>query len=302
MVFSSASELQSARTGGFGQRLDAAMEPESGTVERDRLDAQTLCLFGDALAHLLGGSLVAAGLAVFAHVGLERRRAGKHLVAFGRDDLRVDVAIRAADHQPRRTLLGNAHPGFAGAAATSLFLVHTSSSKSENLLLLGLFDHNALVDIAHALALVRLGRAVGADFRRDLADGLLVDALDDDFRLRWRLDLHALRHCVDDRMRESQRQVDLVARGLRAITDANQRQLALVAVGDALDHVGDERAQRALHRARFRRLRLEYELLTVLTVGNAIDCYCRAELAREGAQRTLDGDFAPGRRHFDFGR
>src|SRR5258708_4350811 len=125
-MVSSPLELQSARTGGFGQRFDAAMEPETGAVESHRLDAQAPGFFGDTLAHELRGSLVAAGLAFLAHIGLERRRAGEHLVAFGRDDLRVDMAIRAADHQPRRTLLGNAHPGFAGAAAARfLFRFHT---------------------------------------------------------------------------------------------------------------------------------------------------------------------------------
>src|SRR5690349_2912024 len=73
------------------------------------------------------------------------------------------------------------------------------------LLLLGLFDLHALIDVAHALALVRLGRAVGADLGRDLPDLLLVDALDDDFRLLRRLDLDALRHRVHDRMREAER-------------------------------------------------------------------------------------------------
>jgi hypothetical protein len=37
---------------------------------------------------------------------------------------------------------------------------------------------------------------------------------------------------------------------LCAVTDADERQLALEAVGHALDHVRDQRAQRALHGAR----------------------------------------------------
>ena len=88
-------------------------------------------------------------------------------------------------------------------------------------------DDHALAGVAHALALVRLRRAVGANLRRDLADLLLVDALDDDFGLQRRLDLDAFRHLVHDRVREAQRQIELVARGLRAVTDADQRELLL---------------------------------------------------------------------------
>src|SRR5437762_12120475 len=55
------------------------------------------------------------------------------------------------------------------------------------LLLLGFFDHNSFVVITDALAFVRLRRAVGADFRRDLTHLLLVDSLDEDFGLHRRL-------------------------------------------------------------------------------------------------------------------
>src|SRR5690348_6907807 len=75
------SELQAAFAGGVGQRLDAAMEAKTGAVERDRLDAQRLRALGDALADNAGGGLVAAGLQVLAHVGLDRRCAREHLVA-----------------------------------------------------------------------------------------------------------------------------------------------------------------------------------------------------------------------------
>src|SRR5579862_9952807 len=64
----------------------------------------------------------------------------------------------------------------------------------EFLLLFRFLDLHAFVDVANALALVRLGRPVRANLRRDLADLLLVDALDDDLGLLRRFDLHALRH------------------------------------------------------------------------------------------------------------
>jgi hypothetical protein len=118
------SELATALAGGVGQPLAAAMEAEAGAVECNRLDAQRLRALGDAAPDQRRGGLVAAVLDVLAHFRLERRGAGKHLVAGRRDDLRVDVRVRPVDGKPRCALLGDAHPGFAGAADSSSFLVH----------------------------------------------------------------------------------------------------------------------------------------------------------------------------------
>src|SRR3954469_2794129 len=57
------------------------------------------------------------------------------------------------------------------------------------LLLLRFFEDDDLVGIPHALALVGLGRAVGAHFGGHLSHELLVDAAQDDLRLRRRRDL-----------------------------------------------------------------------------------------------------------------
>src|SRR5215831_12614083 len=79
------------------------------------------------------------------------------------------------------------------------------------LLLLRFFQNDPLVRIADTLALVRLWRAVGPHFGRDLPDELLVQPLDHDLGLRGRLDLHALRHRVHHGVRKAERQVQLVA-------------------------------------------------------------------------------------------
>src|SRR5574337_1467996 len=89
------------------------------------------------------------------------------------------------------------------ARASFLFMLRLPVS-----LLLGFLDHDALVGIAHALALVRLGRAPGPDLGRGLTDLLLVDSLDDDLGLLGRLDLDSFRHHLHDRMREAEREVD----------------------------------------------------------------------------------------------
>src|SRR5215468_9821257 len=66
------------------------------------------------------------------------------------------------------------------------------------LLLLGLFDDDRLVGVAHALALVGLRRLVRADLCGDLAHLLAVHAIAHDLRLRRRLRLGGLRERVDD--------------------------------------------------------------------------------------------------------
>src|SRR5690242_15389222 len=108
--------------------------------------------------------------------------------------------------------------------ASFLFMVYL-------LLLLGFFNHDALVVIAHALALVRLRRTVSSDLRSHLPDLLLVDALDQDLGLLRGLDGDALRGLVDHRVREAERQVHLVTGRRGAVTHADQGQLALEALG-----------------------------------------------------------------------
>src|SRR5262245_58315315 len=86
---------------------------------------------------------------------------------------------------------------------------------------------HALVGVADALALVRLGLADLADVGGDLADELLVEALHDDARRRrhleldpcWRVDVH--------RVREPELEVDARrAGGGGAVADADDLELA----------------------------------------------------------------------------
>ena len=60
----------------------------------------------------------------------ERGRAGEHLVAGRRDDLRVDVRVRPAYDQPVRALLRDAYARPAAAADSGVFLVHLRFSDS----------------------------------------------------------------------------------------------------------------------------------------------------------------------------
>src|SRR5580700_10941953 len=72
------------------------------------------------------------------------------------------------------------------------------------LLLLAFLAPDLLVAVAHALALVGFGRAERADLRRDLADQALVHAFHLDRGRPLTGDFDALRHRIDDRMREAE--------------------------------------------------------------------------------------------------
>src|SRR5690349_9651960 len=102
-----------------------------------------------------------------------------------------------------------------------------------SLLLLRFLDHHALAGVADALALVGLGRTQRAHLGGDLAHDLAIRALDDDLRLRGRLDLHAGRHVLRDRMRIADLQVELGALGLGAKAHADEREALLEALRDA---------------------------------------------------------------------
>ena len=113
------------------------------------------------------------------------------------------------------------------------------------------------------------------------------DALDHDLGLRRALDLDAGRHLLHHRMRIADLQVQLLALRLRTKADADQRQAALEALADAVDHVGHQRAHRAAHGVGLGRLvgRREAQL-----AGLVAEADQRVQRARQRAERTLDAD------------
>src|SRR6185369_2272462 len=117
-------ELQAGFAGRVGQRLDAAVIAVARAIECHGLDAERLRAVADALADDRRGRLVAAVLDLLAELGFGGRRARQHAIAFRRDDLRVDVAVRPAHHEPRRAGERDADPRLAGAADAGLVLVH----------------------------------------------------------------------------------------------------------------------------------------------------------------------------------
>src|SRR5690606_4462745 len=88
------------------------------------------------------------------------------------------------------------------------------------------------------------------ELRGDLPDALPVDAPHDDLRLARRLDRDAVGDRILDRVREAERQVQLLTLRLRAVAHADELELPLETVRDARDHVLDQRTGRPGHRAR----------------------------------------------------
>src|SRR5690606_30649910 len=92
-------ELQAGFTRGVGQRLNAAMITEARTVEGDGFNTSRFRLLGDTLANNAGCSDSAAIGQLFANFGLERGSADEHAIAFWRNDVGVNVQIRAVNRQ-----------------------------------------------------------------------------------------------------------------------------------------------------------------------------------------------------------
>src|SRR5512146_242587 len=156
------------------------------------------------------------------------------------------------------------------------------------LFLLAFLTEDVLAGVFHALALVRLGRTVTADFRGHLADLLLVDAGDDDLGRLRRRDGDARRDRVVDVVREAELQAELLALHRRAITDAGDLELLFEALGHAIDQVAHQRAGGAPLRARALGLMARLDLDRTLVHGDD-DVVVQHELKRAFRALHLDG-------------
>src|SRR5450631_2777243 len=113
------------------------------------------------------------------------------------------------------------------------------------LLLLRLFQRNLLVRILHALALVGFRRPKAPNLGGGLTDFLAVDALDQNLRLRRRLDGDAVGDRIVDEMRIAQGQRKALCLDRGTVADAHELELLFVTLGHARDHVREVRARGA---------------------------------------------------------
>jgi hypothetical protein len=123
--------------------------------------------------------------------------------------------------------------------------------------------------------------------RRDLADGLAVDAGDGDVRLLVDRDVDPGRDVEHHHVRVAQREHHLLALDLRAVADADDVEVLAEALGDTDDHVVDERPRQPVERAVLALVvgALDHEPAVLLAEGDGL-----GDGALEGALGTLDRD------------
>src|SRR5664279_5115 len=97
-----------------------------------------------------------------------------------------------------------------------------------------------LAGVPHTLTLVGIGLAQLADVRGDLADQLLVDALDPEPDRGFDDEGDALRRLDRDRVRVAEGELEVAALGGDPVADADDLHGLGVALGDADDHVVDQ--------------------------------------------------------------
>src|SRR5690606_7617184 len=114
-----------------------------------------------------------------------------------------------------------------GAGGQSSFPWSLSPEAESRLGLLGFLADDVFAGVLDALALVRLRRAEAADLGGNLAALLPVGAADHGLGLRRGGDGDAFRRRVQHRVREAQRQVQVLALHGGAVTHADQLELAL---------------------------------------------------------------------------
>src|SRR5229473_4547701 len=283
-------ELQARFAGPFGDRCDAAVVVESVPVEHHRGDLRRLAFFRHQLADFLG-QLALLALPIL-QLGRERRRGRERLAARVVDHLGVDVVQAAVDGEARP--LGAARHLEPDARLAPLaqvaLLLDGGFAHGLRRPRLALLAADGFLRVLDALALVGLGRPHLADLCGGEAHQVLVGPLHrDPVRLGVVLGADAFGERKLHRVRETHREVDLLALQLRLVPDAGDVQRPLEALGDALDHVGDQRAGEAVQLARAARVVRPVDLHLPVLDGHL---HLAVELLRDLALGPLDLDQA----------
>src|SRR5438105_969511 len=105
---------------------------------------------------------------------------------------------------------------------------------------------DVLAGVLHALGLVRVRDAEGADLRRDLADDFLVRSRDAHLLRRLEGEADPGRRIDLDRMRVAERQLQLLARERRPVAGAADLEVAGVSRRDTGHHVREQRARQTV--------------------------------------------------------
>src|SRR5262245_305599 len=241
-----ASELEPSLSSAVCEGSNATVVAVAAPVEDNRREAGRRC----PLRQEFPGLTCARGLvSLAASDGLvHRRRRREGAAGSVVDELAENVPRGAGHDQPRPVraacdLLPDAQvPADSRRALTCVTLAGLHTDSHDLLTSLSDLAADDLALVAHTLALVRVGLAKLADIRGDLADLLLVDALDMEPGGRLDLEGDALGCLDENRMAEAEGELERGPPRLHTVTHALDLQCLLIAVGHTDHHVGDESA------------------------------------------------------------
>src|SRR2546426_477005 len=244
-------ELQSAFAGAVGHRLHAPVILVAAAVEHDLGDPLLLGLGGEqpSQPEALGGLALAVDLEALGSVCGPDQCDAPRVV----HDLRVDM-LRGAEHHEARSLRAAGHlpanPEMAAIPSVCLRadLMDLAHSLFRRLGGLAGLAPDLLARVADPLAFVGLGRPDRADLRRHLAHELLVDALDLHEDVVVHRDLDPLRRVIWHRVGEADDELHAERLWLRLVAHPLDLERLRKPLGDAVDHVGDERAGESVER------------------------------------------------------
>src|SRR3954452_18231000 len=224
------SQGQPTLTGAVRDGGDAAVVLVAAAVEDHRVDPGLAGALGDQLADPagLGGLVRVEGAQVGLHRGGRRQGAALDVV----DHLHEHVPAGPGDDQSRpdgRAGQPLADPQVATAARGDLALAPLHGQSHDLLTSLSDLAADLLAGVPHALALVRVGLAQLADVRGDLADLLLVDALDREAGRAVGGEGDALGRPHGDGVAVAERELQVRATGLDAVPGTDDLQALLVA-------------------------------------------------------------------------
>src|SRR4051794_10454717 len=292
-------ERQSALARGVSQRSDAAVVAVARAVENHRVDPRGLGALGDELADRRRAGLLVAGQP--ADGAVQARCGDNRAVCRVVDDLRGDVPGRPRHDETGSgrgavDLLADAQVSAGprtAAQAGCLRCAHGLLARLSGL------AANDLALVADTLALVGLRLADLADVGGGLADLLLVDAGHDEAGGRLDGEGDALRGRHVDRVAEPEGELEVGSTGLHAVTGADDLEGLAVALGDAGDHVGDQRAGQPVTRLAVALVvrTLDDEVAVLLRDRDRLD-----DAVRQGALRPLHRDVLAADADLDAGR
>src|SRR4029078_3890635 len=220
----------------------------AATIEHHFLDARLKRALGHELAHGSRRRKVAALRQIAFEVLVQGRSGSNRLAGAIVDHLCIDM-LRGAEHRQTRAPVGRS-PKRGTDPARTPHEAFIQRAHGLVLLLLAFLAEDELARVFHALALVGLRRPEPPDFRRDLANLLLVDAAYHNLgRLRTN-DLDAFRDRVAHVVAIAELELHVRALHRGAIADTGDLELLGEAFRDAGHQLGDHGPAHAPHGAR----------------------------------------------------